>query len=368
MNFDFRISDYISFDDVSIALLSTLFLVLASLIFYTYLYFFYPVIKTKINKKIDSFKKASKEKELKRTEAKDRYTIYLWAESKRVFLYNLSFLGVFLIAVLLYLITGIWFYIPVLVAYIWFLRLIFQTYKEFPNVAKEKLTQFESELEEKVKKEAVTSYDLINKTINNVETSEDDEDTKAYLEYLFDKPEVVKVPTEVKVADFPPFNTISGVKKSVILERKMQFIVFKRDFFMVALNPTKFNLLSPARNKKLEPLIAVGPTKDYFYSKIYKTEYKDGVLEITFKESEGVEPFKLKCSAPISKEIMKKIRDRRRVLERLYLGKVDEVYKFTTMKEHLKVTLDNKNEEENNSSLEENQDSSKEQQTEDKKK
>ncbi len=337
MNFDnFHISDYISLSSFNVILLTIVFITILSITIYTYFYFFYPVIKNRIDKKIKEYKKKQSSFNLKKWRKK---ILYLWADSTKLLKWNLYFLAAFIVSVFLYIVTGIWFYILILLLYLIFLKIFFETYNEFPELVSKALQEHEKAIEENVLKEIEIHYDSINEELNNLQKQEN-------FKFKFDDTQIVKFPIEEKKANFPPFAKWGGVKQTVVLERRLQFLVFKRDFFSTALNPTKFNFLKPEKNKKKELVRAAGPTKDYFYSKIKKIEYKDEILTIQFQNgNEELEDFKLKCKAPISKQIIKNIRDRRRVLERIYLDRIGEFQKFSMLKKNMDVFIEEKKEE-----------------------
>jgi len=306
-----------------------------------YFYVIYPNVKIKVDSSVANVKNRLACKKVQEEAVRNSWTIYIWAYPKRIVLLNIAFVIVFFFSVLLYFLTGIWFHLIVFVAYVVFLKFLYKWYEEFPKIAAEKLKKHEEKLESDLKNQIKSLADKVEEVLSNEE-----EIKNTPLEYLAHlKIDIIKHPTDVQKFDFPPFIDLPPAKKSVIKARKMQYFVLTRDFIYAALDPTPFNLLEPKRGdikKKCTEIIAVGPTRDYYYSMIRRVYYdKDEKgIKIIFFDDEAEKPVVMKAPEPAAKESIFKIKERLRLLERQRLGKVDEIYKFYAIKDALKVSIE----------------------------
>jgi len=306
-----------------------------------HLYVVYPNIKIKVDSWITKLKNLWACKKVKEQEAKEKWTIYIWAYPKRVLLLNIAFILAFFFSLYLYFLTGIWFHLIVITGYVVLIKYLIKWYQELPKIAEEKLKKHEKKLESELKKQIKSIADKVEEILSKEEMIKN-----TPLEYLanlhFD---IIKHPTDIKKLDFPPFIKIPPAKKKVIKSRKMQYFILTRDFIYAALEPTPFDLLNPKREnekKKCVEVVKVGPTRDYFYSMIRRVFYDKDAKGIRIEFREEIEkPIVMKVAKEAdAKPSVFKIKERLRLIERQTLGKVDEIYKFSAIKDALKVSIE----------------------------
>ena len=219
---------------------------------------------------------------------------------------------------------GILFSVFVTLCYIPFLVFARKSYLWFPKEAKKRLESFEKSITEAIKKEITFEGDKIQKF-----ASQDEE---------FDsEPKIFTFPVNIKKFDYPLFEN-RPPKKTVISERKLEFLVLSREYFSICKGATPFNLLNPKLGpipKKCPEIRACGECNEYYYSQMQNVEY-DGKNEciriIYYGDIEDV-IFECKKAAPNRKPAMKALKEKLRLTERQRLRKIIEHKNYEDIKE-----------------------------------
>jgi len=202
--------------------------------------------------------------------------------------------------------------------YIPFLVFARKSYLWFPEEAKKRLTSFENDIVENIKKEI--SFDGDNIQI----FADKDEEFQT-------KREIFSFPVDIVKFDYPLFEK-NPKKKPIIKSRKLEFLILSREYFSICKNATPFNLLDPVKAppiKKCAYLKLPGECHEYYYSQIRNIKYEDEAIKIIFFEKDKdnnhiVVSFKCKKIAPNRKPAMKALKDRLRLTERQRLRKIEE--------------------------------------------
>jgi len=299
-----------------------------AILFATFIYIGYKSYKK--TREIAKEKKEQKKacREAKRLDWWRRHTDYFWANPWLFIVYSLGFFMFYTLSLFLYEATGIWLFILIFILYLVFVKYTIIWYRNFPKVAAQRLEEHENALIANVCKEINIHTDKINEllstySIDKMDSINLESDCKKNL---------IKHPTDVEKFDFPPFIKLDGPKKSVIKSRQMQFAVLERDFMLVCLNPTKFDLLNPPRGdlkKKCNYKRGAGSCFDIFYSEIKQVVYEDGGIKIYFWDRYNKDPIVIKVAKEEdAKPDILKIRQQIRMLEHSRLSKIEEILHF----------------------------------------
>ena len=205
--------------------------------------------------------------------------------------------------------------------YIPFLVFARKSYLWFPKYAKEKLESFEKAVIEAIKKEVTLEGDNIQKF-----SDKDNEfDTEPKL-FIF--------PVNVKKFDYPIFERYP-IKKTIISERKLEFLILSREYFSICKSATLFNLTDPKRGpvaKKCPELKGGGECNEFYYSQMQNVEY-DGKA-IVIKYNTGTPDVSFQCKkGPMQKNAMKALKEKLRLTERQRLRKIQEHKNYEDIKE-----------------------------------
>ncbi len=274
---------------------------------------------------------------------------YFWHKPMRFFWISFIFIIAIFIAMLPINLNNI--YIDILsvilaliifAAYIYFLVFAYKRYVNFEKIAKEKLETFEKPIKDGVK--GAVSYPGDKVRQYQLEDEIMSEDLNDII--------IIEQPTEVNKLDFPPF--APAPKKTIINERKLEFLVFTNEFVCSFTGASKFNLLKPARKPEKDGCEeknkgALGPSsQEYYYSTISYGKIEDDTFKLILKDGREVELFTVKGKAPDIKkrsgEIMKVLKHKLRITERQQLRKVDEYAKLEYIKKLRELSKDNSDE------------------------
>jgi len=268
---------------------------------------------------------------LKISDLKRNYTHYFWYNGWRFIVVSLGFFLIYMLSLFYYDESGYMWFVLIFVLYLVFVRYAIKWYIEFPQKAGDALKEHEDAIINAVCKEVAEHADMINEFLAkySLDITDDYNSKEECLKNM------IKHPTAVKKVNYPPFIKMADPKKPIVSERKIQFIVLERDFMLVCLGATIFNLLQPKRlipKKMCAYDRKAGPCKDIFYSTIKHVTYEDDGIKIFFWDKTE-EPIVMKVKKPEdAKPDILRIRNRIRLVERQRLHKITEVLHF----EHLR--------------------------------
>ena len=269
---------------------------------------------------------------------------YFWHDSKRFFWISGIFIVAITIATAFMNIIGIILGILIFIVYIMFLKWAYERYKNFPVIAKEKLEAFEKPIKDGVVKAVSFPGDIVRKfTLEDEILSED-------MNNII----VVEQVVGVKKLEFPPF--APPPKRTVINERKLEYIVFTNEFVCSFTKAGTFNLLKPGRQPELKGCAEknaglLGPaSQEHYYSNIDYGKVVDGVFTIVYKDEREFALFTIQGGKPpdIKKrtgQIMGTLKHKLRITERQMLRKVDEYAKMEYIKKLRELEKNNTEEE-----------------------
>ena len=264
------------------------------------------------------------------------WTDYFWSDSMRA-AWIMLFLTFFI--ALGFALANIWSlifsFILVLIT-IGFIIFARKSYKNFPAKAAERLKKFEEEVNAAIEKEISFEGD----NIQSFSDKDEEFDTK---------PKVFSFPAIEKKITFPPLAS----KKTIVSERKLDFLILSREYFSTCQGAATFNLLHPkqANEKKqcAETKGLGGECNEYYYSQMQNVEYdgKEECIRIIYYGDIPDAVFKCKKAAPNRKPAMKALKEKLRLTERQRLRKIDEHEKFEKIKGRRTPLSENKEENSN---------------------
>ncbi len=256
----------------------------------------------------------------KRQEFIDNWYLFFWSSPKRFIWITIFFLFLILLGMAINGFGGILFSVFVTICYIPFLVFARKSYLWFPKIAKERLNDFEKAITNAIKKEITFDGDNIQKF-----SDKDDE---------FDtSPTIFTFPVNVKKFDYPIFEK-NPIKKTVISERKLEFLVLSREYFSICKGATPFNLLNPKRGpipKKCPELKGGGECNEYYYSQMQNVEYDGKAINIIYNT--GTPDVSFACKKGTQKNAMKALKEKLRLTERQRLKKIQEHRDYEDIKE-----------------------------------
>jgi hypothetical protein len=216
---------------------------------------------------------------------------------------------------------GVLFSVFVTLWYIPFLIFARKSYVWFPKVAKERLEKFEEAIINGIKKEITFEGDNIQKF-----SDKDDE---------FDtEPRIFIFPVNIKKFDYPIFEK-NPLKRTVIRERKLEFLILSREYFSICKGATPFNLLEPKRAplpKKCVELKLAGECNEFYYSQMQNVQYNGKAIVIIYNT--GTPNVEFVCKkGPVQKNAMKALKEKLRLTERQRLRKLEEHRSYEEIKE-----------------------------------
>ncbi len=247
----------------------------------------------------------------KRQQLIDNWTKYFWSNPKRFIWITIFFLFLILLGMAIGGFGGILFSVFITLCYIPFLVFARKNYLLFPKYAKEKLDSFEKAITDAIKKEITLEGDNIQK-FSDTDREFDTE------------PKLFKFPVDIKKFDYPIFEP-NPVKKTVIAERKLEFLVLSREYFSICKGATPFNLLNPKRGpipKKCPELKGGGECNEYYYSQMQNVEYDGKAIHIIYNT--GTPDVSFACKKGTQKDAMKALKEKLRLTERQRLKKIQE--------------------------------------------
>ncbi len=247
----------------------------------------------------------------KRQQLIDNWTKYFWSNPKRFIWITIFFLFLILLGMAIGGFGGILFSVFITLCYIPFLVFARKNYLLFPKYAKEKLDSFEKAITDAIKKEITLEGDNIQKFSD----TDGEFDTE---------PKLFKFPVDVKKFDYPIFEP-NPAKKTVIAERKLEFLVLSREYFSICKGATPFNLLNPKRGpipKKCPELKGGGECNEYYYSQMQNVEYDGKAIHIIYNT--GTPDVSFACKKGTQKDAMKALKEKLRLTERQRLKKIQE--------------------------------------------
>ncbi|CAA6809405.1 MAG: Unknown protein [uncultured Sulfurovum sp.] len=268
------------------------------------------------------------------------YTDYFWSNHMRfswimLFLIFFTALG---FSMAHYVSMGIGLFLLVITIY--FLIFAYKSYQAFPEKAKKRLTDFETQIEAAVEAEICFDADNIQRFSS--------------IDPKFEtKPEFFSFPTNISKIQFPPYET-RAPKQPIIATRKLEYLILSREYFSICKNAATFNLLDPQRaplKKQCAELPGrAGECQEYYYSQIRNVFYddEDQAIHIIYDHDE-LEDIKFPCKkiAPNRKPAMKALQGKLRLTERQKLHKIDEHGKYEEiLKRREKDSKQQNNEEE----------------------
>ncbi len=247
----------------------------------------------------------------KRQQLIDNWTKYFWSNPKRFIWITIFFLFLILLGMAIGGFGGILFSVFITLCYIPFLVFARKNYLLFPKYAKEKLDSFEKAITDAIKKEITLEGDNIQKFSD----TDGEFDTE---------PKLFKFPVDVKKFDYPIFEP-NPAKKTVIAERKLEFLVLSKEYFSICKGATPFNLLNPKRGpipKKCPELKGGGECNEYYYSQMQNVEYDGKAIHIIYNT--GTPDVSFACKKGTQKDAMKALKEKLRLTERQRLKKIQE--------------------------------------------
>jgi len=277
-------------------------------------YGYYNGTKAKLNNELECQK-------LKRKQLFDNWYYYFWSNPKRFIWITIFFLFLILLGMAIGGFGGILFSVFITLWYIPFLIFARKSYLWFPKYAKAKLESFEKAVTEAIKKEITFEGDNIQK----FSATDEEFDTE---------PKIFIFPVNVKKFDYPIFEK-NPVKKTIISERKLEFLILSREYFSICKGATPFNLINPKRGpvaKKCPELKGGGECNEFYYSQMQNVEY-DGKA-IVIKYNTGTPDVSFQCKkGPVQKNAMKALKEKLRLTERQRLKKIQEHRDYEDIKE-----------------------------------
>ena len=259
------------------------------------------------------------------------WTDYFWSDSMRA-AWIMLFL-VFLIA-LGFALANVWsliFSLILTIVTVAFIIFATKSYKNFPTKAKERLQKFEEEVNAAIAKEISFEGD----NIQSFSDKDDEFDTK---------PKVFSFPAIEKKITFPPL----VAKKTIVSEKKLDFLILSREYFSTCQGAGTFNLLEPKQAAEKKQCAEVkgsgGECNEYYYSQMQNVEYdgKEECIRIIYYGDIPDAIFKCKKAAPNRKPAMKALKEKLRLTERQRLRKIDEHEKYENIKSRRKPLSENK--------------------------
>ncbi len=299
-----------------LAMIVILFVAIA-IITYMRIYRYLTVTKATLTNKEECLRK-------KRKIFIDNWYLFFWSNPKRFIWITIFFMFLILLGMAIGGFWGILFSVFIALWYIPFLVFARKSYLWFPIEAKKRLESFEKAITEDIKKEITFEGDKIQKF-----ASQDEE---------FDSsPQIFVFPVDIKKFDYPIFEN-RPPKKTVIKERKLEFLILSQEYFSICKNATPFNLLNPKLGpvpKKCPEIRKGGECNEYYYSQMQNVEYdeKEECIRIIYYGDIEDVIFKCKKIAPNRKPAMKALKEKLRLTERQRLRKIEEHRNYEEIKE-----------------------------------
>ncbi len=299
-----------------LAMIAILFIAI-SIISYMRIYRYLTTTKATLTNKEECLRK-------KRKIFVDNWYLFFWSNPKRFIWITIFFMFLILLGMAVGGFGGILFSVFVALCYIPFLVFARKSYVWFPKEAKKRLDSFEKAVTDAIKKEITFDGDNIQKF-----ASKDKEFDSA--------PQLFTFPVGIKKFDYPIFEN-RPPKKTVISERKLEFLVLSREYFSICKSATPFNLLNPKLGpvpKKCPELKGGGECNEYYYSQMQNVEYdgKEECIRIIYYGDIDDVIFKCKKIAPNRKPAMKALKEKLRLTERQRLKKIEEHRSYEEIKE-----------------------------------
>ena len=263
---------------------------------------------------------------------------FFWSDSTRF--YWITILLLFVIALGLAIETFITIFISVFLSIltIFFFIFAWRSYNQFDALAKARLADWESAINSAIKKEI--SFDGDN--IQSFTADDDEFDTSPEI-FTFPIP----APPKVLKVSFPLF----GKPLTIILERKLEFLILSREYFSICKGAAPFNLLNPAhgdiKKKCAEKPPSGGECDEYYYSQMRNVKYDAAAKGIRIIYNHDQEDDIFLCKK--DPKVMKAIKEKLRLTERQRLLKIHEHKSYEEIKDKRVKNIE-KSEEDNEES------------------
>jgi len=209
-----------------------------------------------------------------------------------------------------------------------------KSYHTFEEKAKQRITEFENIIKDKIDNEISFEGDNI-QTFSKEQEDMDTEEQRFYF------------PVGTKKIAFPLFQK-NPKKQPIIAERKLEVLILSREYFSICQGATAFNLLDPkvaAPFKKCAEVKVPGECEEHYYSQMRNVLYKDDAIQIIFDNEDANVSFKCPKMAPDRKPAIKALKEKLRITERQRLTKIDEHKKFIDIKNINDDDIDSESEE-----------------------
>ena len=300
--------------------------ILIGIVFLALGIFIFMLIQMSVNKKTATMSNNAACRKVHIEKLIRNWTDFFWSDSMRF-----AWITLFLIAIIIYgYVIYAHFHIfsgAVISVFFSILTLIFfyfawQSYYNFEEKAKKRLTDFEDAIKAGIEKEISFEGDNI-QSFSKKDNSMDTEEQKFYF------------PVGTKKIAYPLFQK-NPKKQPIIAERKLEVLILSREYFSICQSATPFNLLNPKEGpvaKKCAEVKASGECEEHYYSQMRNVLYKDDAIQIIFDNEDDNISFKCPKVAPNRKPAIKALKEKLRITERQRLSKIDEHKKFKDIKE-----------------------------------
>lgn len=258
---------------------------------------------------------------------------YFWHSISNFVWVNIFFIIMSLGVIYINNIFGVILGFFLLLIYIFFLKFAHKSYKNYPKIAEAKIKEFEKPLEDAINKIVEWEGDEISTYMIGDEIMA--KDAKKII--------ILKQPKEVKKSNFPPF--VDPKDRTVIEERKLEFIVFTNEYVASFLGASKFKLLKPDRKplangceEKTQGVLGQ-PTQEHYYSNIEYGKFDGDTFKIWYKDGKEFELITVadKKAAELKKKkktVQDALKYKLRITERQLMRKVDEYAKLEMYKKY----------------------------------